>query len=61
MQINHIATIQFWINLGYANASHKFQIMQQSTFNMTIGNNLIPENEISNKSKNPTPDYEEHI
>ena len=61
MQINHIATIRFWINLGYAHASHKFQIMQQSTYNITIGNNLISENEISNKSKNSAPDYEERI
>ena len=74
MQINHIATIRFWINLGYAHASHKFQIMQQSTinmnsklcnnqtFNMTIEkDNLISENETSNKSKNPAPDYEESI
>ena len=28
---------------------------------MTIENNLIPENEISNKSKNPAPDFEERI
>ena len=53
---------------------HKISIMQQSTynmnskvcnkqaFNMTIEkDNLISENETSNKSKNPAPDYEERI
>jgi hypothetical protein len=53
---------------------HTIQIMQQSTynmnskvcnkqaFNMTIEkDNLISENETSNKSKNPAPDYEKRI
>ena len=63
MQINHIATIRFWINLGYAhNNQHEFQIMQQSnTQHDNRKDNLISENETSNKSKNPAPDYEERI
>ena len=53
---------------------HTIQIMQQSTYNMNYKlcnnqafdmtiekENLIPENETSNKSKNPAPDYEELI
>ena len=39
---------------------HTIPIMQQSIYNMTIEKeNLIPENETSNKSKNPAPDYDE--
>ena len=39
---------------------HTIPIMQQSTYNMTIEKkNLIPENETSNKSKNPAPVYDE--
>ena len=52
-------TIQIILSYARINLQHEFQNMQQLIIQHDKRiNSLIPENEISNKSKNPALDYD---
>ena len=47
--------------MGYAHDLHSSNYAANNIQHDNRINNLIPENETSNKSKNPAPDFEERI
>ena len=60
MPINLNLTIQFILSYARINMQHEFQNMQQLIIQHDKRiNSLIPENKVSNKSKNPAPYYDE--
>jgi len=53
-------TIQIILSYARINLQHEFQNMQQLIIQHDKRiNSLIPENKVSNKSKNPAPYYDE--
>ena len=60
MPINLNQTIQIILSYARINLQHEFQNMQQLSIQHDKRiNSLIPENKVSNKSKNPAPYYDE--
>ena len=56
MPTNLNLTIQFILSYARINMQHEFQNMQQLIIQHDKRiNSLIPENKVSNKSKNPAP------
>src|SRR5664279_3479128 len=69
MHINHFTTIQLSFNwvmqqftqLQICNNSHNYKYATIKIQHDKRIHSLIPENKVSNKSKNPAPDFEERI
>ena len=60
MPSNLNQTIQIILSYARINLQHEFQNMQQLIIQHDKRiNSLIPENKVSNKSKNPAPYYDE--
>ena len=60
MQFNHVTPFDF-NQIGLCNNSHNYNYATINIQHDKRINNLIPENKVSNKSKNLAPGYEERI